>query len=53
MMGLDDGLPVEMTGLVESLAKVCFLVGVDVGLDGFVVEGRLLGNTETAAICQF
>jgi hypothetical protein len=42
-----------MTGLVEGLAMTGFLVGVDVGLDGLVVEGRLLGNTETAEICQF
>jgi hypothetical protein len=50
---LDVGLPVEMTGLVKGLPVAGFLVGVDAGLDGLVVEGRLLGDIETAETCQF
>jgi hypothetical protein len=52
MVGLDDGLPAELTGLVESLAVTGFLVGVDVGLDGLVEEGRLLGDKDAAETCQ-
>jgi hypothetical protein len=49
---LDDGLLGEMRGLVEGLIMAGFLVGVDVGLDGLVVEGRLLGDREAAEICR-
>jgi hypothetical protein len=52
LIGLDDGLRVEMTGLVEGLAMAGFPDGVDVGLDGLVVEGRLLGDLEAAEIRQ-
>jgi hypothetical protein len=51
--GLDDGLAEEMTGLVEGLAMADFPDGVDVGLDGLVVEGRLLGDIEPAETRQF
>jgi hypothetical protein len=50
---LDDGLAEEMTGLVEGLAMTAFPDGVDVSLDGLVVEGRLLGEEDAAEICQF
>jgi hypothetical protein len=53
MTGLDEGLPAVMTGLVEGLATTGFPDGIDVGLDGLVVEGRLLGGIETAEICLF
>jgi hypothetical protein len=49
MIGLDDGLLKE----IEGLAMAGFLVGVDVGLDGLIVEGFLLGGIETAEICKF